>query len=200
MGNLIEFFLSNKIEVLGTLFGILYVWLSVRQHIMTWLAGIITSLLFCKVFFDAKLYAQFGLQIFYVVLSIYGWWSWQYGKKDHQELHVSWTSRALWMRLFILNLVLSFVIYYITSIYTDDFLPFGDSMIASVSIVATWMLARKKIEQWFAWIIIDSISVFLYFYRGLYPTVILYLIYTIMAVIGFCEWRKETLYKDGIGK
>jgi nicotinamide mononucleotide transporter len=76
--------------------------------------------------------------------------------------------------------------------YTDSPIPFGDAFTTSLSIIATWMLARKKIEQWLIWIFIDLVSVGLYLYRGLYPTVFLFLVYTIMAGIGYLEWHKET--------
>jgi len=186
---------SNKVELCGTVFGLIYVWLSIRQSLLTWPAGIITSLLYCWVFFDAKFYAGMGLQCYYVVISLYGWWSWQQGgsgDSGDEKLHVSYTDSTLWIKLFILNLLLTILMYYLLGRYTDSPIPFGDAFTTSLSIIATWMLARKKIEQWLIWIFIDLVSAGLYLYRGLYPTVFLFVVYTVMAGIGYLEWHKET--------
>jgi len=194
MNVFIDWAFSNKVELLGTLFGLIYVWLSIRQSLHTWTAGIITSLLYCWVFFEAKFYAGMGLQGYYLIISIYGLWSWRRGGENSSEgetLHVSCTKVNLWVKLFILNLFVTLLMYYLLSRYTDSPIPFGDAFTTSLSIIATWMLARKKIEQWLIWIFIDLISSGLYLYRGLYPTVFLFMVYTVMAVIGYYEWRKE---------
>ena len=194
MNVFIDWAFSNKVELLGTLFGLIYVWLSIRQSLHTWTAGIITSLLYCWVFFEAKFYAGMGLQGYYLIISIYGLWSWRRGgvnSADGETLHISCTKANLWVKLFILNLFLTLLMYSLLSRYTDSPIPFGDAFTTSLSIIATWMLARKKIEHWLIWIFIDLISSGLYLYRGLYPTVFLFLVYAIMAVIGYHEWRKE---------
>ena len=194
MNVFIDWAFSNKVELLGTLFGLIYVWLSIRQSLHTWTAGIITSLLYCWVFFEAKFYAGMGLQGYYLIISIYGLWSWRRGGENSSEgetLHVSCTKVNLWVKLFILNLFVTLLMYYLLSRYTDSPIPFGDAFTTSLSIIATWMLARKKIEQWLIWIFIDLISSGLYLYGGLYPTVFLFMVYTVMAVIGYYEWRKE---------
>jgi len=194
MNVFIDWAFSNKVELLGTLFGLIYVWLSIRQSLHTWTAGIITSLLYCWVFFEAKFYAGMGLQGYYLIISIYGLWSWRRGGENSSEgetLHVSCTKVNLWVKLFILNLFVTLLMYYLLSRYTDSPIPFGDAFTTSLSIIATWMLARKKIEHWLIWIFIDLISSGLYLYRGLYPTVFLFLVYAVMAVIGYYEWRKE---------
>jgi len=194
MNVFIDWAFSNKVELLGTLFGLIYVWLSIRQSLHTWTAGIITSLLYCWVFFEAKFYAGMGLQGYYLIISIYGLRSWRSGgdnSSDGETLHISCTKVNLWVKLFILNLFLTLLVYSLLSRYTDSPIPFGDAFTTSLSIIATWMLARKKIEHWLIWIFIDLISSGLYLYRGLYPTVFLFLVYAVMAVIGYYEWRKE---------
>jgi nicotinamide mononucleotide transporter len=184
---------SNKIELAGTISGLIYVWFSIRQSLNTWPTGIVTSFLYCGVFFEAKFYAGMGLQLYYLLISIYGWWSWTHGQAGSGEtkLMVSETNRILWIRLFGLNVLLTVLMYYILKRCTDSPIPFGDAFTTSLSIIATWMLARKKIEQWLIWIFVDLISASLYLYRGLYPTVFLFLVYSVMAGIGYYEWRKE---------
>jgi nicotinamide mononucleotide transporter len=195
MNAFFEWAFSHKIELVATLFGLVYILLSIRQHIFTWPAGIITSVLYCVVFFEAKFYAGMGLQFYYVIISGYGWWSWSRGSqkgKASERLYVSHTATNLWIRLFILNLFLTLLMYFLLGSYTDSPLPFGDAFTTSLSIIATWMLARKKIEHWLIWIFIDLVCISLYLYKGLYPTVFLFAVYTLMAGIGFYEWRKES--------
>lgn len=195
MNSFIDWPIANKVELGATVFGLIYVWFSIRQSLYTWPAGIITSLLYCWVFFEAKFYAGMGLQGYYVVISIYGWWSWRTGAKagtDDKKLQVTYTNSNLWIKLFVINLLLTVLMYYLLGRYTDSPIPFGDAFTTSLSIIATWMLARKKIEQWIIWIFVDLVSVGLYMYRGLYPTVFLFMVYAIMAGIGFYEWRKES--------
>jgi nicotinamide mononucleotide transporter len=194
MNLFLDWAFSNKVELSGTIFGLAYIWFSIRQSLYTWPAGIITSILYCWVFFVAKFYAGMGLQAYYVIISIYGWWCWQKGGDSGSgevKLYVSYCSRNLWIKLFFINLLLTSLMYYLLGKYTDSPIPFGDAFTTSLSIIATWMLARKKIEQWLIWIFIDLVSVGLYIYRGLYPTVVLFIVYAAMAVIGFYEWRKE---------
>jgi len=194
MNSFIDWTFANKVELGGTIFGLIYIWLSIRQNLHTWTAGIVTSLLYCWVFFEAKFYAGMGLQGYYLIISVYGFWSWRHGgdkSSDANELHVSLTKTSLWVKLFILNLLLTSLIYFLLGRYTDSPIPFGDASTTSLSIIATWMLARKKIEHWLIWIFIDLVSCGLYIYRGLYPTVFLFLVYTVMAGIGYSEWRKE---------
>jgi nicotinamide mononucleotide transporter len=194
MSNFIDWSVSNKVELSGTIFGLIYVWFSIRQSIYTWPTGIITSLLYCWVFFVAKFYAGMGLQVYYVAISIYGWWSWQHGGQKSSvniKLQVSYTKSNLWLLLFMLSIPLTFSIYYLLSRYTDSPIAFGDAFTTSLSIIATWMLARKKIENWLIWIFIDLVSIGLYLYRGLYPTVFLFSIYTVMAGFGFYGWKKD---------
>ncbi|MEI6141249.1 MAG: nicotinamide riboside transporter PnuC [Mariniphaga sp.] len=194
MNSLFVWASENSIEIGGTVFGLIYVWFSIKQNLLTWPAGIISSLLYCWVFFNARFYAQTGLQVYYVLISVYGWWSWHHSSNigsTRKYLTISFTDWSLWVKLILLNFAVAFLIYYITGSYTNDSIPLTDSFIASLSVIATWMLARKKIEQWLIWIFVDLISAGLYLYRGLYPTVLLFIVYAIMAGIGFLQWRKE---------
>lgn len=191
---LLDWFFSHKIELGGTVFGLIYIIFSIRQSLFTWPAGIISSLLYCWVFFDAKIYAGMALQGYYLVISVYGWWSWNYSGEPgagEAKLQVSRTAPDLWGRLFILNLLITILMYYILRRYTDSPVPFGDAFTTSLSILATWMLARKKLEHWIIWIFIDLVSAAVYLNRGLYSTVFLFVVYAIMAGIGFHEWQKK---------
>jgi nicotinamide mononucleotide transporter len=184
---------DNYIELLGAVFGLLYILLSIKQNIWCWPVGLITSALYVYVFFVTKFYADMGLQVYYVIVSIYGWYHWKFGAKSKQQddLKISKTTIKLGVVLVISSIVLFVLIAYILVNYTDSEVPYWDSFTTAASFVATWMLARKLIEHWIVWIVVDAVSLGLYVYKGLYPTVILFAVYTILAVLGYIEWKKE---------
>jgi nicotinamide mononucleotide transporter len=190
---------DTLIEIFGTIAGLLYLYFSIKQNIWLWPLGLLTSALYVYVFFIAKFYADMGLNAYYVVISIYGWYHWQYGGETGRKntLKVSRLSKYLIFRL----LILTFIIYWVF-VFALQKLPallnipvsellYWDALTTAASVVATWMLARKIIEHWIVWIAVDSLSIGLYFYKGLYPTVILFFVYTIMAIKGYLEWKKD---------
>lgn len=194
MLNQILLWLSNNyIELLGTIFGLLYLFLSIKQNIWCWPAGLITSVLYVYVFFTTKFYADMGLQVYYVLVSIYGWYHWMFGSKSRKQddLRISNLNFKLGLILLLITVILFLLIAYILVNYTDSEVPYWDSFTTAASFVATWMLARKLIEHWLIWIVVDAVSLGLYIYKGLYPTVILFTVYTLLAVLGYFEWRKE---------
>lgn len=191
--------LANWIEVCGMLTGFIYLWFSVRQSILTWPLGVLSSVLYIIVFYNARFYAGMGLQFYYFFISIYGWWSWMHpnsGNTNEKELQISRTDKKLWIAIVVFCILLFIVIALILKDFTDSPIPYWDSFTTSLSIVATWMLARKKFEHWLLWMVIDSVSIVLYIFRGLYPTTILFIGYSIMAVVGYMEWQKELKKKE----
>jgi nicotinamide mononucleotide transporter len=199
--NLWEWFCRNWVEIIGAILGIVYVFLSIKQNILTWLLGLLTSLLYVYVFCDTGFYADMLLQTYYVVISIYGWIVWSKGKEtegEKMELPVSHLSRKLFFILLPVSLMLWFFIWLILKRFTDSIVPIGDSFTTSLSIVATWMLANKKIEHWIVWVVVDLVCMILFVWKGLYPTVGLYGIYTVAAIWGYYEWKKDLkLQKNG---
>lgn len=186
--------LANWIEVCGMLSGFIYLWFSVKQSIWTWPIGILSSLLYIVVFFNARFYAGMGLQFYYFFISIYGWWSWMHpnsGTANGKELQISRTDKKLWIAIIVACVFLFVVTALFLRNFTDSPIPYWDSFTTSLSIVASWMLAKKKFEHWMFWILIDSVSIVLYIFRDLYPTSILFIGYNIMAVVGYFEWQKE---------
>jgi nicotinamide mononucleotide transporter len=189
-----EWLCRNLVEIIGAILGAIYVFLSIKQNVLTWLFGLLTSMLYVYVFFDSGFYADMSLQSYYVLVSIYGWIIWARGKETEgrkEELPVSNTSRKLFFILLPISLLLWILIYIVLKRFTDSIVPVGDSFTTALSIVATWMLARKKIEHWIVWVVVDAICMILFAWKGLYPTVVLYLIYTAAAVWGYFEWNKD---------
>lgn len=184
---------ANYTELAGAILGIAYIIFSIRQNVLTWPTGLATSLLYIVIFFQARFYADMGLQFYYVFISIYGWYFWKKGNpSDHASaLPVSRTSATDWFRFSVAALLLFAGISWILKYHTDSPVPFGDAATTALSIVATYMLARKMIEHWLIWVVVDLVSAGLYICKGLWPTVILFLVYTVMAIIGFREWNRE---------
>jgi len=191
----IKWLSGNYIELLGAILGFAYIFFSIRQNILTWPVGLLTSLLYTWVFFDSKLYADMGLQIYYVIISIYGWYEWVSGKSNSTgnkvALKITRLTINLGLVLAAVSVVIFLLMWYVLKNFTDSPVPFADSLATALSIVATWMLARKILEHWLVWIFVDAFSIGLFWYKGLHPTVILFVIYTFMAVVGFIQWKKE---------
>ncbi|WP_321344303.1 nicotinamide riboside transporter PnuC [uncultured Draconibacterium sp.] len=188
----LEWLLGNYIEILGAILGLAYIVFSIKQNIFTWPTGLLTSALYVVVFFNARLYADMGLQVYYVIISIYGWYFWITGKKQNEKnVAVKTTRKVLWIKLAIVSAALYALLLFILNNYTNSDVPHMDSITTSLSIVATWMLARKYLEHWLLWVFIDAFSAGLYVYKGLWATVILFIVYTIMAWLGYVEWKKD---------
>lgn len=189
----IKWLSGNYIELLGAILGIAYIFFSIRQSILTWPIGLLTSILYVWVFFVSKLYADMGLQMYYVAISIYGWYEWLFGNKtNHSEpIQVSRITLKLSIVLSVISFFLFLLIWFILKNYTDSPVPMADSLATALSIVATWMLARKILEHWLVWIFVDAFSVGLFWYKDLLPTVVLFVVYTVMAYIGYREWKQE---------
>ncbi|MCK3685406.1 nicotinamide riboside transporter PnuC [Maribellus sp. YY47] len=194
---ILEWLSVHQTEVLGAILGIVYIFFSIRQNIFTWPTGLISSFLYVIVFFNAKLYADMGLQVYYVAISLYGWYFWMKGKKPDNSEHVPVriTTKNLRYLLIASSIILYVGILFILKNFTDSDVPYMDSLTTALSIVATWMLAKKYIEHWLIWIFVDAVSAGLYIYKQLWPTVILFAIYTVMAIFGYVEWRKDLLKK-----
>lgn len=191
--NLLEWLLVNKTELLGAILGLVYIVFSIRQNILTWPTGLLTSALYVAVFYKSGFYADMGLQVYYVAISIYGWYFWLKGGKQqkNEPLQVQTTSIKLWLKLAAAFFLIYAIILFILLNFTDSTVPYMDTLTTALSVVATWMLARKLIEHWLIWIVVDLISSGLYVYKSLWPTVILFVVYTIMAFIGYFEWKKD---------
>lgn len=182
-------------EVLGAVLGVAYILFSIRQNILTWVTGLATSVLYIVVFFQAKFYADMGLQFYYVFISIYGWYTWAKGNPgDHGSmLPVSRATRTFIIKAIWFTAAVFAAIWTVLEFYTDSSVPLMDAATTALSITATYMLARKMLEHWLIWVVVDLTSAGLYIYKDLWPTSILFLIYTLMALAGFKQWKKDYL-------
>lgn len=183
---------DRYIEVIATVSGLIYLYYSIKGDIKLWFFGLVSSGLIAFVFFRSKIYADMGINLYYVVVSIYGWIHWAYyGSEKKKKMPVTRTSFYEILILLVATGVFYLAIAYILINFTDSTVPYLDSFTTAASITATWMLARKMLEHWIFWIVIDAFSIGLYIYKGLYPTTVLFLVYTIMAFVGYYQWHKQ---------
>ncbi len=187
---ILNYILKNWIEIVGALLSLIYLYLSINQRVSLWFYGIISSLFYIVVFYNSKLYADMSLQFYYVIISIYGWINWKTIKNDSNvELNIiRITKKDIIISIFA-TVIIYFMYYLVLAKYTDSIIPKSDALVGALSIIGTWMLAKKYIENWLVWIVADSLCIGIYAFKGLYPTVILFVIYTLMAYIGYKKWK-----------
>ena len=184
------------LEILGTVVGLVYLWLEYRASIYLWVAGVVMPAIYIFVYYEAGLYADFGINIYYLLVAIYGWVAWKTGfsftgrKEQNGELPITHTPRRAWAAALAYFLVAQFSIAWILVNHTDSTVPWADSFTTALSIVGMWMLARKYIEQWWVWCVVDVACSALYIYKGLYFTAMLYAVYAIIAIFGYYKWKR----------
>ena len=195
MQTLIEALLnSSELEVAAAVFAISYLLLAIRQSILCWAAALISSALYCFIFFSVELYLESLLQIFYIAMAVYGWISWKgYLQAENKSLEI--TSLSVQK-----NLIIIFTLALLTSasgfaLDNDPTLDYLDAFTTWGAIIATFMVAKKILENWLYWIIIDSVAIYLYFEKGLYLTALLFAAYILIALIGYIAWYRDHRFK-----
>jgi len=191
MAIILSWISENYIEIIASLLGLWGVWLSTQQNIWCWPIGLLNVLLSLYVFFSSKLYADVALQIFYFVMTLYGWYNWLYGGENKTALKVTRIKQKLIIILIITSVFFIFIIGYIFSKYTDAALPYWDATVAVWGVIGTYIQAKKYIENWIIWILTDLLCTGIYFYKELYAFTALYFIFAILAVYGYVEWKKD---------
>ncbi len=155
--------------------------------------GLISAFIYAYVYFSAKFYADMSLQFYYVGISIYGWiyWSKKAEENPNEHFAIQYASTKIWTIILLIIAIFTLVIAYILINFTDSTIPYWDAFTTAASFVATWMLTKKYIGNWLIWIVVDSVSLVLYYQKELYSTVILFSVYTIMAFYGYFAWKKS---------
>ena len=180
------------LEIVAALSGLLAVWLTVRQNIWCWPVGLVMVILYGIIFFDALLYSDAGLQGIYFFLQFYGWWAWLNGRgRDGAELPVTRLDlgeRSRWIAVALAGTV---GLGWVMSTYTEADLAYWDASTTVLSLVATYLMARKKLECWFVWIAVDILAIGIYSVKELYLTAGLYAVFLVLAIMGFFAWKKS---------
>jgi nicotinamide mononucleotide transporter len=184
-------------ELLGTLFGLVSVYLASRTNILTWPTGIVNEVFLFVLFFQVQLYADMFLQVYFLIVTLYGWYRWRNPAADQRITTLSLRSIGLVIAILITaTFGLGYLIQHLHEWLPDWFIhpasyPYTDSFVMAASMIANFGLARKKLENWLLWIIIDIICVALYIKKGIYFLAIEYVIFTFMASYGYFNWRKQ---------
>jgi len=188
---------SNWIEISATLFGFACVALTVKQNIWCWPTGLVQVVLYIFVFYHAKLYSDLILHVIYIGLQFFGWYFWLHGGKNQTSAPViklsginqsTFTSAYMWMAVTIFS---TSVWGFIMKTWTDASLPYWDAFTTVASLIATYLMAKKVLESWLWWIAVDVVAIGVYFYKGLYPTTVLYITFLVMATMGYFSWKKS---------
>ena len=175
------------LETLAVIFSVIYVILAAKENIWCWAAALISVGLYIYICCQAKLYAETGLQVFYFIMAIYGYFSWS--KNDGALMISEWSTNKHFIIILSATLI-TFLLGFIFSIYTDAKMPIVDSFTTVFSVFATFMVVKKILSNWLYFIVIDVISIHLYCSRDLHLTSFLFLIYTLIAVFGFLKWNR----------
>lgn len=203
----IETFLRNNmgyelIEIVAAAIMLIYLWLEYKASIWLWPVGVVIPLFYIYIYFVNKFYADMGINIYYLVASAYGWFRWwksesalkrkslRSGETAVLGAAIRYTPKTYWPKLLAVFCVLFALIAWGLIRFTDSPVPLGDAFTTALSIVAMWMLAQKYIEQWWFWLIVNAVSATLYFWKGMTPTAVTYVVYSIVPVFGYRQWQK----------
>ncbi len=177
-------------ELVAVVLAVAYLLLAIRQNIWCWAAALCSSVIYLWLFFDALLYMESALQIFYVAMAVYGWYQWKRGGDDGRGLHiVTWRLRTHALVIAGVLILSAGVGWAMTA--TDAVFPYLDSFTTVAAVVTTYMVARKVLENWVYWFVIDSVAIYLYIARELYLTSALFVVYLVLVVVGFRRWRRD---------
>lgn len=197
---MMDYIASHGLDIFTTVLGLVYILLEYRASIWLWLVGIIMPALDVWLYWSHGLYGDAGMAVYYTIAGIYGYAVWKYGKKHNQnekeELPITYMKKSLYLPTLLFFLAAWSITYYILITFTNSTVPLQDSFTNALSFVGLWALARKYIEQWFFWIIVDAVCFYLYIVKGIPFKAGLYGLYVIIAVAGYFKWKKMMIKKS----
>ena len=180
--------MDTTIEIFGAIFGFLSVYFTIKQNIWCWYFGLLQVTLYCFVFFTSKLYSDMILHVIYIFLQVFGWYNWKYGGMNKSTLRVTLlTNATFWIGL---TIIATLLVGYMMQTRTDASYPYEDAFIMIASLVAQYLMIKKILQSWMFWIIVDVVAIVIYAYKDLYFTTVLYVLFLVMAIIGYLEWKK----------
>lgn len=187
-------------EIIGTIIGLTYLYLEYKANMWLWPMGILMSVFYVIIFFKGNFYADAAVYLYYVGANSYGWYVWRKNSKIHSpdaqvdsldnQDAITHIPMRTWLPVVMVSLTLWAALYAILSHIPTSAVPLGDSFTTALSVVAMWLLAKKYVEQWLFWIVVNVVSMSLYLYKGLYPTALLYAVYVVVAVLGLIKWNR----------
>lgn len=194
-----DFFLSHWLDITTTVLGLLYIWLEYKSNIWLWAVGFLMQALGIVLYYQKGLYADCGMEFYYIAMTVYGFVNWKFlkprrlaarGYTEKQEAPITHFRRSLIVPWTLATLAIWFALWYWLSHWTDSRVPIADSFTTALSIVGIWALARKYLEQWLIWIAVDVVTCCLYFYKDIPFKASLYGLYVVIAIFGYMKWRR----------
>ena len=177
-------------EVIAMFFGIAYIILIAKESLWGWVFGFFSTLIYTILFWEGALVSSSFLNFYYMIMAFYGFYSWNKGSQE-ERLKISTRPLSYHLTSIIIGIVLTLSVAYLSSTYTDAKFAYIDSFIMVFSIISTWMVTQKVLENWLYWIVIDSVAIVLYWNNGYIATVILFTLYIILGIFGYFKWKKE---------
>ena len=185
-----------NLETLAVILAIAYLALALKESRLCWYCAFFSTAIYVWIFGDVSLYMESALNIYYMAMAVYGWYQWGYGGDNKDGVAVCRWTIGQHVQIIALVLLASFVSGYFLALSTDAKLPYLDSFTTWASIVTTVMVARKVLENWLYWIVINTVSIFLFIDRELYQTAAMLTLYLALSVIGYFAWRKTYLEQN----
>ena len=179
-------------EAIAMLLSIAYLLLAIKQSLWCWFAAFFSTLIYSIIFFEVSLLMDSALNIYYLIMAIYGWYYWKYGgKREEEKLEVSTYGLNKNIKIITILSLISSILGFIMDNYTSADFAYIDSFTTVFAVFGTYMLAKKILENWIYWIVVDTISIYIYIQKGLTLTAMLFVIYTILAFIAYKNWKEE---------
>lgn len=196
-----EFLLNHWLDITTTVLGLAYILLEYKASIWMWAVGAVMQLLGIVLYYQKGLYADCGMEFYYMTMTIYGFWRWKTHSnssvkeenKNTSITHIPVQLALLWAAIFF---VLWFAIWWLLTTYTDSTVPVADAFTTALSLVGIWALAHKYLEQWFVWIAVDVVTCVLYFHKDIPFKASLYALYVVIAIFGYLRWRRMMAQKS----
>jgi nicotinamide mononucleotide transporter len=190
---------TSYVEIFAVFFGLLSVWYARNENIWVYPTGLINVGLYVYIFFGTKLYANMGINFYFVIMSIYGWYNWARVDENKKHIPISRCTRKEHLQNIAIFTISFVALYFLLKNKTDSKFPIGDSFTSALYIVGMWLQTRKKIENWYFWIIGDLLAIPLCIYSGLIFSGLQYAVFLIIAISGYIEWKKKLIVnEDGI--
>ena len=187
-----EFISAHWLDITTTLLGLLYILFEYRASVWLWFVGFLMQALGIVLYYQKGLYADCGMEFYYLSMTVYGYWKWVHGSAKKKELPITRFPRRLIIPWLAIILAIWGIIYWLLITFTNSNVPAADSFTTALSIVGIWALAHKYLEQWFIWIAVDVVTCILYFYKDIPFKGSLYALYVVIAIFGYKKWKRMT--------
>lgn len=185
----IDFILAHWLDIVTTILGLAYILLEYKANVWMWMVGFAMQALGIVLYYQKGLYADCGMQFYYLAMTVYGWWKWVRGSDKKDTLPITHFPSHLVLPWIVIIVVVWAVIYWILATFTNSNVPLADSFTTALGIIGIWALAHKFVEQWFIWIAVDVVTCALYFYKDIPFKASLYALYVVIAILGYRKWK-----------